>query len=67
MSNELKIERYSLRGFSGTLVPEEKGYYVRYDDYARLQAENERLTKAGDAMVKRMRRSEEHTSELQSH
>ena len=30
----------------------EKGKYVEYADYARLKAEVERLTKAGDALVK---------------
>jgi hypothetical protein len=28
------------------------GEFVRYEDYARLKAEVERLTKAGDAIVK---------------
>lgn len=27
------------------------GSWIKYDDYARLKAENERLRKAGDAMV----------------
>jgi hypothetical protein len=29
----------------------EQGKYVEYEDYARLKAEVERLTKAGDAML----------------
>jgi hypothetical protein len=29
----------------------EEGKYVEYSDYARLKAEVERLTKAGDAMI----------------
>jgi hypothetical protein len=43
-------KRYAIRGFSAALVEEENGVFVRYDDYARLKAEVERLTKAGDAM-----------------
>ena len=30
-----------------------EGEWVKWEDYARLQAENERLRKAGDAMAKR--------------
>ena len=30
------------------------GLYIRYEDYARLKAEVERLTKAGDAMGEEM-------------
>ena len=32
------------------LIEHYNGEYVRYEDYARLKAEVERLTKAGDAM-----------------
>ncbi|NBS71395.1 hypothetical protein EBT31_21160 [bacterium] len=33
------------------LIEHSEGEYVRYADYARLKAEVERLTKAGDAMA----------------
>ena len=33
-------------------VESPQGDYVHYDDYARLKAEIERLTKAGDAMAR---------------
>ena len=34
-----------------TFVKDENGEYVRYEDYARLKDEVERLRKAGDAMA----------------
>ena len=37
----------------------EKGEYVLYEDYARLKAEVERLTKAGDAMASSIQFNEE--------
>ena len=36
-------KRYAIRGFSAALVEEENGVFVRYEDYARLKAEVERL------------------------
>ena len=39
-------KRYAIRGFSAALVEEENGVFVRYEDYARLKAEVERLTDA---------------------
>jgi hypothetical protein len=36
------------------LIEHSEGEYVRYEDYARLKAEVERLTKAGDAMAEEM-------------
>ena len=44
-------KRYAIRGFSAALVEEDNGVFVRYEDYARLKAEVERLTKAGDTMA----------------
>ncbi len=32
----------------------EDGEFVRHADYARLQAENERLRKAGDAVIEKL-------------
>jgi hypothetical protein len=37
-------KRYAIRGFSAALVEEDNGVFVRYEDYARLNAEVERLT-----------------------
>jgi len=34
------------------LIEHSEGEYVRYSDYARLKAEVERLTKAGDLMCR---------------
>ena len=34
------------------LIEHSEGEYVRYEDYARLKAEVERLTKAGDLMCR---------------
>jgi hypothetical protein len=36
-------KRYAIRGFSAALVEEDNGVFVRYEDYARLKAEVERL------------------------
>jgi hypothetical protein len=33
------------------MIEDKDGKYVEYEDYARLKAEVERLTKAGDAMA----------------
>jgi hypothetical protein len=38
-------KRYAIRGFSAALVEEDNGVFIRYEDYARLKAEVERLTK----------------------
>ena len=38
-----KPKRYSIRGFSAALVEEDNGVLVKWEDYAALQAENERL------------------------
>jgi len=37
-------KRYAIRGFSAALVEEDNGVFIRYEDYARLKAEIERLT-----------------------
>jgi hypothetical protein len=44
-------KRYAIRGFSAALVEEDNGVFIRYEDYARLKAEVERLRKAGDRMA----------------
>ena len=36
------------------LIEHSNGEFVRYEDYARLKAEVERLTKAGDAMAEQL-------------
>jgi hypothetical protein len=36
-------KRYAIRGFSAALVEEDNGVFVRYEDYASLKAEVERL------------------------
>jgi hypothetical protein len=36
-------KRYSIRGFSAAMVEEDNGVMVKWDDYAALKAENERL------------------------
>ena len=36
------------------LIEHSNGEYVRWEDYARLKAEVERLTKAGDAMASQL-------------
>ena len=36
------------------LIEHSNGEYVRWEDYARLKAEVERLTKAGDSLYKSM-------------
>jgi len=39
------------KGYSCLLIQHKEGEFVRYEDYARLKAEVERLTKAGDNLV----------------
>ena len=49
----MKEERCDKTGFCTSLpwvYPSDDGKYVLHADYAALQAENERLRKAGDAM-----------------
>ena len=51
----MSVKRY-LAKISWTQIETEEhpaGEFVRWSDYARLKAEVERLTKAGDAMAKR--------------
>lgn len=38
-------KRYSIRGFSAAMVEEDNGVMVKWEDYAALQAENQRLRK----------------------
>ena len=45
-------KRYAIRGFSAALVEEESGVFIRYEDYARLKAEVERLTADLNKMTK---------------
>ena len=42
--------RYGRKG--GDLEPLQDGQYVAWNDYAALKAENERLRKAGDALIR---------------
>ena len=51
-------KRYAIRGFSAALVEEENGAFVRYEDYARLKAEVERLRLIGDEIIMDVYRSE---------
>jgi hypothetical protein len=46
--------RFLCCGYDGHMNQFSQGNYVRYEDYARLKAEVERLTKAGDAMEKQL-------------
>ena len=46
-------KRYELY-VEASLQAEEGGEWVKYEDYARLKAEVERLTKAGDAMAEEL-------------
>ena len=45
-------KRYALMGNPWEMVEHKNGNLVSYEDYARLKAEVERLTKAGDDMAK---------------
>jgi chromosome segregation ATPase len=47
-------KRYAIRGFSAALVEEENGVFIRYEDYARLKAEVERLTNNCDYLDKKL-------------
>lgn len=50
MSDPKRYELY----VDASLQAEEGGEWVKWDDYARLKAEVERLTKAGDAMAEEL-------------
>jgi hypothetical protein len=46
------------------MIEDKDGKYVEYEDYARLKAEVERLTKAGDAMVPLLGRGGYHIARI---
>jgi hypothetical protein len=58
-------KRYELY-VDASLQAEEGGEWVKYDDYADLKAQVERLTKAGDAMAIRLIRCEERFNGIES-
>ena len=56
-------KRYEAMGPEVIATP--TGEFVRYEDYARLKAEVERLTKAGDAAIEHLRwQGGKHTKEV---
>jgi hypothetical protein len=53
----MKEERCDKTGFCAFfpwVYPSDEGKYVLHEDYAALQAENERLRKAGDAVIEKL-------------
>jgi hypothetical protein len=49
--SDLEPKRYTISGLHPHIIESKDGFMVYYEDYARLKAEVERLTKAGDAMA----------------
>ena len=49
------------KGGSAQMLRDPAGGWVSYEDYARLKAEVERLTKAGDAMAEPLEKGEMRT------
>ena len=49
------------------MIADDKGDWVNHRDYVKLQAENERLRKAGDAMCRYVGKEPKHSIQMDRH